>query len=253
MPGKHKHHSRKAHHTAKEHIQTIPELRRAFEHIEKVGNDLCHKAMSDAVPAFQEEWKKTFYRELEKKSAEAYLEHLKKSHKGGPRRKHKTRRLRGGMAPLDYQTRPGIYLAPDQVPPNSYAQVPKYIESGFWNPERSTTYDPVPGQTTFPLATPSGMGTNAYPAAFGVKGGARKTKKLRGGMAALSQAFMRPFSSMVPPSVLQDAQTAFYGEKLGASPDPIDANFKYQMAAGAKPAPSLSVTAIPVDLNKVIS
>jgi hypothetical protein len=56
--------------------------------------------MKDAVAAFQQEWKKTFFKELNSKSAEAYLEHLKKIGKKG----RKTRKLRGGMAPIGSPT-----------------------------------------------------------------------------------------------------------------------------------------------------
>jgi hypothetical protein len=252
MTGGGKRQSRKKHTAVTEHVQSIPELRRAFDHIEKVGMGLCHKPMKDAVAAFQQEWKKTFFKELNSKSAEAYLEHLKKIGKKG----RKTRKLRGGMAPIDYTTRPGLYVDSAQVPPDSYAKTTPYIQSGFWNPERSTTLDPIYGQTTFPEATPRGMGTNAYPAAFGVmKGGSKKkTRKLRGGMSALSQAFMRPIPPNAGiPSVFKDGQDAFFGQKLGASPDPSDPSFTYQMSPALSKGPiDISVTPIPVNMNDVL-
>lgn len=240
-------HTHKKRHTA-DHVQTIPELRRAFEYIESVGHKLCHTSMKEAIPEFQEEWKKTFHRELDRKSAEAYLIFLKSKKKSSRR---KTRRYRGGMgplagAPLDYTTRPGIYLQPAGVNQNSYALVPKYVDSGFWNPEQAHQYDPVPGQTHYVTRTPAGMGTNTWPSAFGTKGGSRK--KQRGGLASLDQAFMRPFPATVPPSVGQDADSAVRGQQLGQSPDPTQTRLNYLMAPTAQPVPSLNVSPIRVNL-----
>jgi hypothetical protein len=254
-----KRHSRKKSHTAK-HVQTIPELRRAFEYIESVGEKVCKQPMSEAVPEFQKEWKRTFYRELDSNAAEAYLHHLKSRTK--PTHKRKTKKLRGGAplagAPLDYTTRPGVYIQPGGLNENSYALVPKYVDSGFWNPMPSQQLDPVPGQTRYATATPAGLGSNAWPGAFGVKGGARRSaKKLRGGWAPISQAFSlsslnqamtRPFPSDVPPTLGQDLQTAIRGQQLGQSPDPTQTKLDYQMSSHAKPVSNLAVSPINVKL-----
>ena len=263
-------------HTAKDHVQTIPELRRAFEYIEEVGYDLARKPMKTSIPAFQAEWKATFYRELEHDAAKAYLEHLK-TLKSAPRTL-KTRRLgkkmHGGTqqpiagAPLDYTTRAGLYTPSAAIPPNSYAQVPAYIQSGFWNPEQSHSYDPVPGQTHYVTATPSGLGLNNYPDAFGAqKGGSKQhgskqhrtslkkqkqqQKQQQGGWnpigvtaAALTQAFNRPIPSSAPPSFLQNIQTSLSGSKLGASPDASQPNFQYRMSPVANVPANLAVSSV---------
>lgn len=261
-------HTRKRKHT--EHVQTIPELRRAFEHIEQIGNRLCRLPEGKAIAEFQKEWKKTFYRDLSKQAAEAYLEHLKKEHKAAP--KHgKTRKLRGGGAlegaPLDYTTRPGINLVQGGVNENSYAQVPKYVDSGFWNPVIARDLDPVPGQTHYVTHVPAGMGTNQYPQAFGMKGGSKNKsksrRKLRGGAnltfgqaiagASLDQAFMRPFAMSNPSSALQDATTAWRGQQLPQSPDPTQTRLNYMMAPGASPIPNLAVSPITVNLKNDIN
>lgn len=250
---------RRKSHTAK-HVQTIPELRRAFEHIEAFGMKICKTPMKEAVPEFQKEWKKTFYRELDDSAAEAYLHHLKT--KPYHSQKRKTKKLRGGAplagAPLDYTTRPGVYIQPAGLNQNSYALVPKYVDSGFWNPMPAQQLDPVPGQTHYVTATPAGLGSNAWPGAFGVKGGARRsTKKLRGGWAPLSQAFsltsiqqgmMRPFPADVPPTLGQDMQTSWSGQQLGQSPDPTQTKLNYQMAPNAKSVSNLAVSPINVKL-----
>jgi hypothetical protein len=250
-----------------EHVQTIPELRRAFEHIEQVGADLCKQPKAKAIAAFQQEWKRTFYRELTKSAAEAYLDHVRSEKKT-----KKTRRLRQGGgadmnmmgAPLDYQTRPGINLVQGGVNDNSYAQVPKYVDSGFWNPEKSFQYDPVAGQTRYVTQVPLGTGTNAYPAAFGMKGGKNgkngkngskrnSGKQLRGGMFSLQQAAMRMFPSSVTPNLGQNAISAWRGQPMGASPDPTQINLPYQMASNARQVPNLAVSPIVVNLKNDLS
>lgn len=261
-------HTRKRKHT--EHVQTIPELRRAFEHIEQVGQRLCHLPEGKAIAEFQKEWKKTFYRDLSKQAAEAYLDHVKKEQK--QTQKQKTRKLRGGSslegAPLDYTTRPGINLIQGGINENSYAQVPKYVDSGFWNPEPSMPYDPVPGQTHYVTHVPAGMGTNQFPQAFGMKGGNKKQlksksrRKLRGGAltfgqaiagASIDQAFMRPFAMSNPSSPLQDATSLWRGQQLPQSPDPTQTRLNYQMAPNSRPAPDLTVSPITINLKNDIN
>jgi hypothetical protein len=262
-------HTRKRKHT--EHVQTIPELRRAFEHIEEVGQRLCRLPTGKAVAEFQKEWKKTFHRDLSKQAAEAYLDHVKKEQSAPSQTKRKTRRLRGGAsalggAPLDYTLRPGINLVDGGVNQNSYAVTPKFVDGGFWNPEPAQSYDPVPGQTRYVTHVPAGMGTNAFPQAFGMKGGKNKSKKanrkLRGGAltfgqaiagASLDQAFMRPFAMSNPPTPLQDATSMFRGQQVGQSPDPTQTRLNYMMAPNARPAPDLSVSSIKVDLKTDIN
>jgi hypothetical protein len=258
---------RKLRHTVKhstEHVQTIPELRRAFEHIEQVGRELC--GMSKAVPAFREEWKRTFYREISKQAAEAYMKHIKDDLKKDLK-KRKTRRLRGGAAlvgaPLDYTTRPGLYITPGGINEQSYAQVPRYVDSGFWNPEIAQQYDPVPQQTRYAMATPAGLGSNAYPAAFGRSvGGSKKQRRLRGGMASITSAFstntlaqmaQRMFPSTTPPNLGQDAITSFRGQQMGASPDPTQPSYHTASVLSRPSTVDISVSAIPVNLKRDIS
>ena len=230
----------------------IPELRRAFEHMEGWVLENHNKGAA----AFQEEWQKTFRKPVDRASAEAYMEHVlsenqhvKKGKKGS---QHK-RQQSGGMAaplagaPLDYTTRPGLYITPG-VNQGSYAQVPNYVQSGFWNPEVAQLYDPVPGQTVYPTRTPLGMGSNLV-------GGARKSKKRskqnkQGGGSLMSstldsihQLMFRPISTTAPPpSVAMDAQTGMRGQALGQSPDVTQTQLQYRMS----PTPQTVVGAIPI-------
>lgn len=222
-------------------VLTIPELRRAFEHIEMfvVGNlNAPHK---EAVEALQKEWELTFYKELSRADAEAYVDHVRVMHKIAEKvakrmGTRKGRQAGGGAvplagAPLDYMTRPGLYITPG-VNQGSYALVPAYVDKGFQNPEIAQSYDPVPGQTRYPTLTPAGMGSNL------VGGGAsrRRRRTLRGGATfldaastAAKQFLMRPIPSSQPPSFLQDAQSAAYAQPLGASPEASQPAYKFQM------------------------
>jgi len=264
MPKKHtrKQHKRQTRDTA-EDVFTVPELRRAFEHIDEFARNLVHspKSMDAKIAEFCEEWKRTFYREIKHDSAKVYLETLKEEMP--TKKKHgKTRRLRGGAvplegAPLDYTTRPGVYIQPAGLNQFSYAQVPAYVDKGFWNPEQAHQYDPVPGQTRYVTQTPPGMGSNRV-----TGGGKRKSaRRLRGGSAPLGQAFIDTLSQVasrivpasIPPSPINDAVTAFRGQQLGQSPDPSQTRLAYQMAPGAHPVANLAVSPINVNLKRDIT
>lgn len=230
-------------------VLTIPELRRAFEHVENfvVANLLAPR--KELVEGFQKEWKLTFHKELSRSDAEAYVDHVKAMHKVTEAMTRKRRRHPhhgGGAAPLagaplDYMTRPGLYITPG-VNQGSYALVPAYVDKGFWNPEPGHSYDPVPGQTRYPTLTPAGMGSNLV-SDIGKQGGGTRSKRqgrrrtLRGGatfldasLTAARQLMMRPIPSSQPPSALQDAQTAAYGQPLGASPEASQPAYRFQMA-----------------------
>ena len=103
---------------------TIPQLRKAFDHIEGYTNSLLRRESDPKKrrKAFQQEWSRVFHRSIDDKAADAYL------HFEGKKGKRKgTRKMRGGAAlagaPLDYSTRPGIY--------GVYGEFPEYISSGF--------------------------------------------------------------------------------------------------------------------------
>ena len=217
------------------HIMTIPELRRSFEHIETFVHQ--HKRSKDLVKMLQEEWLKVFKKKLDKESASAFVNHTVKESGmiGG-----------GGQltgAPLDYTTRPGLYISPG-INQGSYAQVPNYVSSGFWNPEPGQSYDRVIGQTVYPDRTPAGLGDNTVIGLKMAGGSGRKTKKnkrtlsgkqsggdpLRTIGTALNQFLFRPFDSTIPPSIPQDILTASKGESLGPSPLSYQNKLDYQMS-----------------------
>lgn len=248
------------HHSGKKAkgIHSIPELRRSFEHIEQYVNEkiALKESKEQLVKGLRKEWSQIFFKDLDKKSAEAFVsERLNKKHIS----RRKTAKHRGGAgaqlsntytpiagAPLDYTTRAGIYLAPGQIPTNTghlplsdgsksnFGSYVQYVDKGFWNPEPGQSYDQfgIQGQTRFPTSVPVGMGDNTVHFA---KGGTRnKSRKVRSGGAMgaiLSQAFTHPISASSPPGNLQNMQDLWYGKDVGPSPDQIQRSPNYQLGS----------------------
>jgi len=111
------------------HVLTIPQLRKAFDHMDKVVERLRKTAkhsFSDAVVSYREEWRKTFKRDLPPADAAAYLK-FRYGLKAGKTRRSKTRggAMAGplGGAPLDYQLRAGVSGA--------YGNFPTYQTQGL--------------------------------------------------------------------------------------------------------------------------
>jgi len=219
---------------------TIPELRRAFEHIESFVEIHCHKPKDTLIKEFRQEWVRTFKKEVDAVSAKAYVEHILDQVKH--KKPHERRHAGGAMpltgAPVSYNdTRPGVYISAG-VNEGSYAQVPAYVQSGFWNPEQSHSYDPVPGQTAYVTRTPAGMGENTVK--FG--GGGKKKKQQGGDLVsdmgtAITQALFRLPASVPPANPLIDAQSAWNGRAMSSSPDatyqgPGNAPPVYRMTSG---------------------
>jgi len=211
----------------KKGLYSIPELRRSFEYIEQyVDNKIQSKETNKSIIAdLRKEWKRVFSKELNKKSAEALVKDRSKF-------KHNTLRKRGGMAPVDYALRPGVYLAPGQIPiaghlptsglvPSDFGNYTEYVDKGFFNPNIAQSYDPLSYQTRFPITVPEGMGSNLF------KGGRRKrrtqkgTRKGGGIGSLLSEAFQRPIPASSPPAILQDMQSMWNGTTTGPSPDQV--------------------------------
>jgi hypothetical protein len=220
-------------------VSSIPELRRSFEYIEAFvnGKIAAKESKESLIKDLRKEWANVFGKDLNKVAADAFICD-RMSHS----RPHRRRTLKGGShalagAPLDYTTRPGMYLAPGQIPTASgyiplanggesvYGSYTKYVDSGFFSPQIAQGYDPIKGQSTF-LTPHGGMGSNAVQ-----KGGAgRKSRKVRrgGSMGSLlSQAFTRPITSSSPPGPLQDMQDMWHGKAVGVSSDQVQRQAPY--------------------------
>lgn len=106
--------TRKSKNTVNTSILTIPQLRKAFDHMDKVIEDLrkmSRNSFSDAVVSYREEWRKTFKHDISPADAAAYLKFrfgIKSTRSMTRRRKTRGGAMALAGAPLDYQTRPGV-------------------------------------------------------------------------------------------------------------------------------------------------
>ncbi len=190
-------------------FMTIPQLRKAFDHIESFTQTLLHstKNAEERRKAFQKEWMKVFHRSVDDKSANAYLQFEEKKGSRG-----KTKKQKGGAAPLagaplDYSTRPGI--------DGLYGTFPAYVSSGlaFYNDINKEA--PLAGcgtENTTPKV-PISIGSNEVQ-----KGGKRTRKNKRQGGGAFpsisefAQALtFRPITATSPPTMAYTAQMDYKG------------------------------------------
>lgn len=225
-------------------IQTIPQLRKAFDYIETItrrGIDL---------ETFKKEWEKVFDHEIDSESAKSWLEFHKKSGKKNTTRKHKQKGGSGPLAgaPLDFTTRPGNYDVP-------YGSFLEYVGSGldFYNKINTNSIVPTQcGKENITPQLPADLGSNKV-------GGGRRRKTYRrkgqkgGGfpsIAELANALtFRPFQSTNPPTVQYDAQMAFKGQGYaGSSPSPTDGTPPY-----VKPPTTVSANYPVYDITRQLS
>jgi hypothetical protein len=123
--------------SSSKHVLTIPQLRKAFDHMDKVVEHLRKTAkhsFSDAVVSYREEWRKTFKRDLPPADAAAYLK-FRYGLKAGKTRRSKTRggAMAGplGGAPLDYQLRAGVSGAYGNFPTYQSQGLDRYYSSAI--------------------------------------------------------------------------------------------------------------------------
>jgi hypothetical protein len=202
-------------------VMTIPGLRKSLEHITAYGDQIVHteKNVKQAASKFAAEWAKVFGKPLELGVAEKYIRHLQKMRgKIGK----KTRKVRGGGAPIDSLTRPGVELP--------YGNFLPYVKAGFWNPEPAIQYPTGRDQSI--LIPYAETGSNKM-------SGGGVMDSIANGLSAIS---FRPFSSENPPSIQNDALTVLKGQPLGPGGESYARAYQYQMP----PNPSVPVIANPV-------
>lgn len=188
--------TRKVRSGSKSSIMSIPQLRKAFDHMDRVVENLRKTAkhsFSDAVVIYREEWRKTFKRDLSPADAAAYL----KFRFGMKSSKTRRSRTRGGAigtplggAPLDYQMRAGSTGA--------YGNFPTYQQQGLDRYYASSLSSDCGKANGFPT---DGSGASQA-------GGA--------GWDAL----FRPLYSSVPPSMPYQTMMEAKGQTF-PSPDPV--------------------------------
>lgn len=222
------------------HAMTIPQLRKAFDHIEDYTSDLLRreKDKKKQRKAFQEEWMRVFHRNIDEKAADAYLQFESKKHK-----KAKTRRMKGGAslagAPLDYSTRPGIY--------GVYGTFPEYIGAGFSfgndiNKMAIQEGCNSPAEAAKFQAPYTGFGAPSLMAQKGGKKG-KKTRKMKGGAPSLaefaSSVSFRPLLSSAPPTSGYAAMIEYKGLPPYPPSTANTANPPYQALKPSIVAPTL--------------
>jgi hypothetical protein len=180
----------------KDKVFTIPQLRKAFDTIEKESKHI------KSPEEFQKLWKSVFHKSIDSKAAEAYLS-MSKQHKSS--KKSGTRKQKGGVAPIDYMLRPGIDSS-------SYGNYLPYVNSGlgFYNNINNIAMDADCGKQNISPLISADMGSN---------------KVSYGGSLSefLSQ---RPITASVPASPLQDYQDSMLGLKLNSSPVPLETTYR---------------------------
>jgi hypothetical protein len=183
---------------------TVPQLRKAFEHIESY-------ARKNDIGPFRKEWKKTFGKSISESAAKDYISFLKSELQSGG----------GGVplagAPLDYTTRAGS-------DPSTAANVPPYVQSGFGFANMDS-FRLMSGKEDISPRIPADIGSNA------VGGGKRKTRKFKksqkGGAfpslsTAVSEMMSRPLAMNSPPHVGNDliiASKAHAGDLSSPRPE----------------------------------
>jgi hypothetical protein len=185
-------------------VMTIPQLRAAFERIDKKAMELKGKDPKIQIREFKEEWARVFSREVSSQAVQSYLavKHMEPASRGKKTRKLKHAKMTGG-AQLGYA--PVAYTPGIAGPPFSSGNFPEYLTKGL------TFYDTVNQHArmadcgvidTTPKLLP-GMGSNQA-----------------GGSATdfISAMLYKPTDSTVPPTLLQTARSNFLGMPAAAKP-----------------------------------
>lgn len=201
-------------------ILSIPQLRKAFEHIQEKAIEYAQGAIDKkSIDSFMSEWKRAFGKSITEESAKTYLEHIKEMKLTKKRTlKASTRKQRGGAAPLDYQTAPGIY--------GTYGNFPAYVASGFEvGVPRISQLEGWGRVDTTPIV-PRDIGSGMInPLKGGGKRrstGATKTRRLRPRRSRGMKGGDRILLSTNPTSVIADGVSYWRGQSLPPSPSPID-------------------------------
>jgi len=201
-------------HTRKKKLEakTLVELKSIFDHVRK-GSLAILKETSDKkqrIKKLQALLKEQFHHPVHPMAAEAYLTVVDKSM--GAKRGTRRKKQKGGMAPLDFQTRPGI----DGV----HGSFPQYLTGGlsFYNTVNQEGMFQDCGKVDITPRVPVSIGSNQA-------GGAVSIGTVLSD--ALTLATTRPFTSESPSTLGQDLQTFSHGRNLPASPRPDQNPLKY--------------------------
>jgi hypothetical protein len=186
---------------------SVPELRRAFEHIDRfVDTKVMRLSEKEGVTAFRREWKKTFG-QISEKAAKDYLHYMRSTGK----------KQKGGAVTVLSPAALGYDMRAGEGGPS----VPPYVGGGLALPADSQMTASRGAEFPLPAAQ---TGSNAWKPQAGGKRG-RKTRRQRGGAlpsfgTALAEFVSRPFGMAAPPTPSQDAQMLMKGYNQFSSPRP---------------------------------
>lgn len=195
-----------ARHTRKKQLQTktLVELKSVFDRVRKAALAIIkeNSAKKDRIKKLQAVLRSEFHHPVDPMAAEAYLIVVEKS-STAKRATTRRKKQKGGMAPLDFQTRPGI----DGV----HGSFPQYLTGGlsFYNTVNQEGMFQGCGKVDTTPVVPVSIGSNQA-------GGAVSPLTIISD--SLTTLTTRPITPTVPASPLQDLQTAWSGQALGASP-----------------------------------
>ena len=212
-------------------ILSIPQLRKAFEHIQQIAKKIAAGPIKDDdVALFIKEWKQTFGKSLANKEARAYLDHIKSMGLTGDDKKRTmsktTRKSRGGQAgggaalggaPLDHVTSPGVY--------GVYGNFPPYVAQGFGIgiPEVSQNRPAIPDP---PMTVPDSVGSGAILRGGGGRGKGSRKQRNKKSIAGTRRRKQQGGSNFIlrtePTTVIHDAKTFWQGQPMPTSPSAVD-------------------------------
>jgi hypothetical protein len=183
---------------------SVPELRRAFEHIDRfVDSKVLRLSEKEGIVAFRKEWKKTFG-QISEKAAKDYLHYMRTTASA-----HKQKGGALSPASINYEMSAG----------EGGPSVPPYMVGGLDLPADSQ----IGPAKVFPLPA-AGLGDNSVSQAGGRRS-RKKTRKQRGGAlpsfgTALAEFVSRPVGMSAPPTGSQDTQMLAKGYNQFSSPRP---------------------------------
>ena len=199
-------------HTRKKRTEatTLVELKSVFDRVRKGAMAILKETpdKKQRIKKLQTLLRTQFHHPVQPMAAEAYLSVIEKGAKKGTRRK----KQKGGMAPVDFQTRPGV----DGV----HGSFPQYLSGGlsFANTVNQEGMFQGCGRVDTTPAVPVSIGSNQA-------GGTVSAVTMVGD--AFNLLTTRPIQPEAPPSVFQDVQTMWTGRALGPSPDASQTQLKY--------------------------
>jgi len=196
--------------------KTLVELKSVFDRIRKGAAVILRESTNkkQRIKKFQALCKDLFEYPVEPMAAEAYLSVIER----GDSRRGTRRKQKGGMAPPDFQTRPGI----DGV----HGSYPQYLTSGlgFMDTVNKEGMFQGCGKVDTTPVVPESIGSNKFSGGGGAPPGTSVLTTLGD---ALFLGTTHPSPSTVPANPIQDMQDNWLGKNMGASPRPEQNPLKY--------------------------